>query len=211
MQTNKRECSNCIHAVYDGNKVYCQFIGSYLEKDTECPKTTSTANDMAEFIDLPLVSGYKEACMEQVKEVVTKAEEFDEVEEVEEQQEKAVNKVVAKALFLSAQESAKSGKIGISILLYEGIDEATGQVRVASEQKVVKGQPYTQSPVITTWVDPKKMKEQGKSKEFTKMQSFLKKQGLTDVYAIISGNGEFRKIHKFLTEAEYESYMALVG
>ncbi len=142
---------------------------------------------------------------------VTKNTEVLEEEVVDEQQEKAVNKVVAKALFLSAQKSAKSGKIGISILLYESIEEATGQVRVASEQKALKGQTYTQSPVITTWIDPEKMLEQGKKKELSQMQSFLKTKGLTDVYAIVSGNGEFRKIHKFLTQAEYENYLDLVG
>ena len=59
------------------------------------------------------------------------------------------------------------------------------------------------SPVISTWID---------SKDITPMlESFLKKDGLTDVYAIVSGNGDFRKIHKFLTKEEYENYLALVG
>ena len=124
-------------------------------------------------------------------------------EEVQEQQDRSVNKVVAKALFLSAQKSEKSGKLGITILLYESIDEATRQVKVALDQKTIKGQSYTLSPVISTWID---------SKDITPMlESFLKKDGLTDVYAIVSGNGDFRKIHKFLTKEEYENYLALVG
>ena len=121
----------------------------------------------------------------------------------EEQQEKAVNKVVAKALFLSAQQSAKSGKLGITILLYEGIDEATRQVKVALDQKTIKRQSYTLSPVISTWIDREKITPM--------LQSFLKKEGLTDVYAIISGNGDFRKIHKFLTKQEYDNYLSLIG
>lgn len=198
-----KNCSKCIHAVYDGKKIYCQAIGSYITASSICPKPTSTVNDMTEFIDLPLVSGYKEACMEQVKGAATNMEEVDEVEEVEEQQEKAVNKVVAKALFMSAQQSKDKSKLGITILLYEGIDDATKQVKIALDQKTVKGQSYTVSPVISRWF---------KKEEITPdLIKFLDKEGLSEVYAIISGNGEFRKIHKFLTVKEYESYMALVG
>ena len=141
------------------------------------------------------------------KKVVTNAAEVTEVEEDnEESSSSEVNKVVCKSLFLSAQESNKTGKIGVTILLMEGMAE-NGQVKVNLEQKSVKGQNVTISPVISTWFDPKKTEPD----VFEKMRSYLTKGGLCDVYAIVSGNGEFRKIHNFLSNDEYAMYRKLIG
>lgn len=143
------------------------------------------------------------------KRVVTNVAEVSEASEqdeaVDEQSTGEQNKVVCRALFLSAQESQK-GKLGITIMLYDGMNEK-GQVRVSLEQKSVKGQNVTISPVISTWFDPKKTDED----IFEKMKAYLDKGGLSDVYAIVSGSGEFRKIHNFLTTEEYNMYLKLIG
>lgn len=136
--------------------------------------------------------------MEEKTKVSTEVE-----EETEEQQATAVNKVVAKALFLSAQKSSKSGKLGITVLLYEGIDEETKQIRVALDQRSVKGQTYTLSPVVSVWFKPEEITPQ--------IAKMVGMKGLSEIYVIISGNGEFRKIHKFLSEKDYQAYLALVG
>ncbi len=148
--------------------------------------------------------------MSEVKKTVTNvAEVFEESEQDEVSDKHAagqVNKVVCRALFLSAQESVKTGKLGITILLVDGIDEK-GQIKVSLEQKKMGNGSYTVSPVITTWFDPTKTA----SEVFEKMKSYLNKGGLCDVYAIVSGNGEFRRIHNFLSNEEYETYRKLVG
>ena len=144
------------------------------------------------------------------KKVVTNVAEVSEASEqdeaVDEQSTGEQNKVVCRALFLSAQESTKTGKLGITILLVDSIDQR-GQVRVSLEQKSVKGQNVTISPVISTWFDPKKTDED----IFEKMKAYLKTGGLSDVYAVVSGSGEFRKIHSFLTTEEYNMYRKLIG
>ena len=56
-------------------------------------------------------------------------------EAVDEQSTGEQNKVVCRALFLSAQESQK-GKLGITIMLYDGMNEK-GQVRVSLDRKSV--------------------------------------------------------------------------
>jgi len=121
-------------------------------------------------------------------------------ENTEEETERVVNKVVSKALFLNAKVS-KMGKLGITVMLIDGIDAETGQVEVTLEQKSIKGQNYTVSPVITAWV-------KNPSEDLKK---FLSCGGLRDIVCIVSGVGEFRRIHKFLTKAEYDQYLALVG
>lgn len=142
--------------------------------------------------------------MSEVKKEVTNVAEIDEVE----QQENAANKIVCKALFLSAQESAKTHKIGVSILLYDSMDEK-GQVKVALEQKMAGKTSYTISPVICTWFDPDEKKTDPAI--FANVKKLLNKGGLCQVYAIISGNGDFRKIHNFLSDSEYETYKKLIG
>lgn len=121
-------------------------------------------------------------------------------EDVEETSERAVNKVVTKALFLSAKES-KSGKLGITVMLIDGINAKTGQVELTLEQKSMKGQNYIVSPVITTWID----------NPSADVKKFLDCGGLRDIACVVSGSGEFRKIHKFLTKQEYEQYLAFIG
>lgn len=145
----------------------------------------------------------------ELKDVVTNAAEVSENEEQNEEQSSGdLNKVVVKALFLSAQESAKTKKIGVTILFYDFIDEK-GQVRVSMEQKSVKGQNVTVSPVISTWFDPDETKTD--PGVFATMKQYLNKGGLCDVYAVVSGNGEFRKIHNFLSNEEMAVYRKLVG
>ncbi len=137
--------------------------------------------------------------------VVTKREELEEEEE-ETQQQGEVNKVVCKALFLSASKSSK-GSIGVAVLLHDGIDEK-GQVRVSLEQKNSGKTNYTLSPVIQTWfsMDPKKTDPA----VYKQAEEFLTRGGLSDIYPIISGVGDFRKIHRFLSRQEYEMYLNLV-
>lgn len=143
--------------------------------------------------------------LEQVVTNVAEVSESTEQDEAVEEQAGEQNKVVCRALFLSAQES-KTGKLGITIMLYDGMNEK-GQVRVSLEQKSVKGQNVTVSPVISTWFDPKKTE----TDIFDKMKGYLIKGGLADVYAIVSGSGEFRKIHNFLSAEEYNMYLKLIG
>ena len=147
---------------------------------------------------------------EKLKQVVTNVAEVSEASEqdeaTEEQSSGEQNKVVCRALFLSAQESEKTGKLGITILLVDSINQK-GQVRVSLEQKSVKGQNVTISPVISTWFDPKKTE----TDIFEKMRAYLNKGGLSDVYAIVSGSGEFRKLHNFLSSEEYNMYLKLIG
>ena len=129
---------------------------------------------------------------------------------VEQPQEQAreVNKVIVKTLFLSAQESKNTGKIGVTVLLYDSIDEK-GQVRVALEQKVINKQQVTISPVMSVWFDPDPVKTD--PEVFAKAKALLNKGGLSDLYAVVSGNGEFRKIHNFLSNSEFDTYRKLVG
>lgn len=146
--------------------------------------------------------------MAEEKKVVTNAAEVSDESEQDEavdEQSSEQNKVVCRALFLSAQESSK-GKLGITILLVDGVDQK-GQVRVALDQKSVKGQNVTISPVISTWFDPKKTE----TDIFEKMKSYLNRGGLCDVYPIVSGSGEFRKIYNFLSTEEYNMYLKLIG
>lgn len=144
-----------------------------------------------------------------LEEVVTNKAEVSEVfekdEAIEEQSSGEQNKVVCRALFLSAQES-KTGKLGITIMLYDGMNDK-GQVKVSLEQKSVKGQNVTVSPVISTWFDKEKTDED----VFERMKLYLSKGGLCDVYAVVSGSGEFRKIHNFLTTEELNLYRKLIG
>lgn len=137
--------------------------------------------------------------------VVTKKEELEEEEETQ-QQGAEVNKVVCKALFLSATES-KSHKIGVAVLLHDGINEK-GQVRVSLESKKAGNTSYTLSPVIQTWFDPDRTKTD--PEVYRQAKALLDGGGLKDVYPIVSGNGDFRKIHRFLTAQEYEMYLNLV-
>lgn len=132
---------------------------------------------------------------------------IDEMDDEQEVQDNSGNKVVVRALFLSAQHSERSKKIGITILLFESMDEK-GQVRVALDQRTAGKTSYTISPVITTWFDPDPKKTEPDVLE--KMKAFLNKGGLCTVYAVVSGNGEFRRIHNFLSDAEYKMYMNLV-
>lgn len=121
-------------------------------------------------------------------------------EDVEEVSERAVNKVVTKALFLNAKES-KSGKLGITVMLIDGINAKTGQVDVVLEQKSIKGQKYTVSPVISTWIEHPTDEE----------KKFLDFGGLKEIACVISGSGEFRRIHKFLTRQKYEEYLDFIS
>lgn len=143
------------------------------------------------------------------KKVVTNVAEVSDVSEQDEavdEQSSEQNKVVCRAIFLSAQESTKTGKLGMTILLAESVDQR-GQVKVALEQRKMGNGSYTISPVISTWFDPKKTEPE----IFEKMKGYLSRGGLCDVYAIVSGNGEFRKLHNFLSPAEYDMYKKLIG
>lgn len=121
-------------------------------------------------------------------------------EEAEETSERAVNKVVSKALFLNAKES-KTGKLGITVMLIDGVNPKNGQIEVTLEQRSVKGQNYTVSPVVTVWIN----------EPSEDLKKFLNYGGCRDIVCIVSGSGEFRRIHKFLTKSEYEQYLALVS
>ena len=112
-------------------------------------------------------------------------------EENEIQEQRNVEKIVARCLFLSAMES-KTGKVGVTVMLVDDMDLTTGQVKVTLEQKKAKTQSYTVSPVICTWFDPANTDEQ----IFKEMQALTKSGGLKDLYIVMSGDGEFRKIHK---------------
>ena len=129
-------------------------------------------------------------------------------DEAQEMAPTAVNKVIVKSLFLSAQESKNTHKIGVTVLLYDTIDEK-GQVRVSMDQKSVKGQNVTVSPVISAWFDPDP--EKTDPEVFAKVKELLTRGGLSDLYVVISGNGEFRKIHNFLSKSEFDMYLKLVG
>lgn len=130
------------------------------------------------------------------------------VEQEQEMAPTAVNKVVVPSLFLSAQESKNTHKIGVTVLLYDSMDDK-GQVRVSMDQKSVKGQNVTVSPVISAWFDPDPTKTD--PEVFEKAKELLTRGGLSDLYVVISGNGEFRKIHNFLSKSEFEMYLKLVG
>ena len=130
------------------------------------------------------------------------------IEQVQEMAPTAVNKVVVKTLFLSAQESKTTHKIGVTVLLYDSMDEK-GQVRVPMDQKLVKGQQTTVSPVITVWFDPDPAKTD--KEVFDKAKALLNAGGLKNLYVVISGSGEFRKIHNFLSNDEFELYQKIVG
>lgn len=139
--------------------------------------------------------------------VVTKKAELEEEDEEEEQAGgNEVNKVVCKALFLSATET-KTGKIGVAVLLHDGIMER-GQVRVTLESKKAGKTSYILSPVIQTWFDndPKKTDPE----LYKQAKNMLSFGGLRDVFPIVSGNGEFRRIYRFLSKEEYEMYLNLV-
>ncbi len=138
--------------------------------------------------------------------IVTKKEEL-ESEDEEQAANNEVNKVVCKALFLNASKSSKSGSIGITILLYDGFDEK-GQVRVSLEQKKSGNVNYTISPVIQAWfsTDPKKTDPA----VYKQAETFLNYGGLSDIYPIISGSGDFRRIHRFLSKQQYDMYLDLV-
>lgn len=146
----------------------------------------------------------------ELEKVVTNAAEVSEASEqdeaVDEQSAGEQQKVVCRALFLSAQESTKTGKLGITIMLVDSIDQK-GQVKVSLEQRKMGNGSYTVSPVISTWFDPKKTE----TDVFEKMKTFLNKGGLCDVYAVVSGNNEFRKIHNFLSTEELNLYRKLIG
>lgn len=140
--------------------------------------------------------------------VVTKKAELEEEDEEEQEQvgNNEVNKVVCRALFLSATET-KNGKIGVAVLLYDSMAE-NGQVRVTLESKKAGKTTYTMSPVIQTWFDndPKKTDPEV-YKQAKRMLAF---GGLRDVFPIVSGNGDFRRIHRFLSKDEYDMYLNLV-
>lgn len=127
-------------------------------------------------------------------------------EEVEAQQERNVEKIVARSLFLSAIES-KTGKVGVTVMLVDDIDKVNGQVKVTLEQKKAKTQSYTVSPVFCTWFDP----ETTDKRVFAEMQALTKSGGLKDLYIVMSGDGDFRKIHKVLSLDELDLYRKLVG
>lgn len=131
----------------------------------------------------------------------TVAEEENEIE-----QQRNVEKVVARCLFLSAMES-KTNKIGVTVMLVDDMDLTTGQVKVTLEQKKAGKQSYTVSPVICTWFDPSNTDEQ----IFAEMKALTKAGGLKDLYIVMSGDGEFRRIHKVLSRQELELYRKLVG
>lgn len=134
----------------------------------------------------------------------------EELEEDEDEQEQAVNsevnKIVCKALFLSASET-KTGKIGVAVLLHDGINEK-GQVRVTLETKKAGKSNYTLSPVIQTWFDPDPTKTD--PLVYKQAKEFVNSGGLKDVFPIVSGNADFRRIHRFLTKQEYDMYLNLV-
>lgn len=148
----------------------------------------------------------KETLEQVIANVAEVTESTDQDEAIEEQSSGEQNRVVCRALFLSAQESAKTGKLGITILLVDSIDQK-GQVKVSLEQRKMGNGSYTVSPVISTWFDPKKTE----TDVFEKMKAYLNKGGLCDVYAVVSGNNEFRKIHSFLTTEELNLYRKLIG
>ena len=127
-------------------------------------------------------------------------------EENEIVEQRNVEKIVARCLFLSALES-KTGKIGVTVMLVDDMDLTTGQVKVALEQKKAKTQSYTVSPVFCTWFDPANTDKQ----IFEEMKALTKSGGLKDLYIVMSGDGEFRKIHKVLSRQELELYRRLVG
>lgn len=139
--------------------------------------------------------------------VVTKKEEVEELEEDEAQQQGGeVNKVVCKGLFLSATKSSK-GSIGVAILLHDGIDEK-GQVRVTLEAKKSGNVNYTLSPVIQTWFSSDAKKTD--PAVYKQAEELLTRGGLSDIYPIVSGVGDFRKIHRFLSKQDYEMYLNLI-
>lgn len=127
-------------------------------------------------------------------------------EETEAQEQRNVEKIVARSLFLSAIES-KTGKIGVTVMLVDDIDKVNGQVKVTLEQKKAKTQSYTVSPVFCTWFDPATTDE----RVFEEMKALTRSGGLKDLYIVMSGDGDFRKIHKVLTLQELDLYRKLVG
>lgn len=128
------------------------------------------------------------------------------VDEEEVVEQRNVEKIVARALFLSAIES-KTGKIGVTVLLVDDVDKTNGQVKVTLEQKKAKTQSYTVSPVICSWFDPANTDEG----IFIEMKALTKSGGLKDIYIVMSGDGDFRKIHKVLSKQELDLYRKLVG
>lgn len=140
-------------------------------------------------------------------EVVTKKEELEEEDEEQEQAAgNEVNKIVCRALFLSATET-KNGKIGVAVLLHDCIGEH-GQVRVTLETKKAGKSSYTLSPVIQTWFDSDPTKTD--PAVYRQAKQLLESGGLKDVYPIVSGNADFRRIHRFLSKQEYDMYLDLV-
>ena len=126
-------------------------------------------------------------------------------EDDEVQQQRVVEKIVARTLFLNAMES-KTGKIGVTVMLVDDM-EPTGQAKVTLEQKKAGKQTYTVSPVFCTWFDPATTDEQ----IFAEMKALTKSGGLKDLYIVMSGDGEFRRIHKVLSKQELDLYRQLVG
>ena len=67
---------------------------------------------------------------------------------------------------------------------------------------------YTLSPVIQTWFDPDPTKTD--PAVYKQAKQLVQAGGLKDVYPIVSGNADFRRIYRFLTKQEYDMYLDLV-